>query len=158
MSKENVICVRNILFLKPVSEAHGSEVENEEGAEVTFFSNQISLQVYVILSEDKRVTITLSASADDKAMAIAEQIADLFGWVPDFEDQVGDVNLTVELKDKPNSTSETIGPYAISTTTEKVDMRNSARTMSFKMRSNVLSGHFRMGKNRIDIAPAGRRR
>ena len=91
-------------------------------------------------------------------IADGDQIADLFGWVPDFEDQVGDVNLTVELKDKPNSTSETIGPYAISTTTEKVDMRNSARTMSFKMRSNVLSGHFRMGKNRIDIAPAGRRR
>jgi len=33
----------------------------------------------VILSEEKRVAITLSASADDKAMAIAEQIADLFG-------------------------------------------------------------------------------
>ena len=46
---------------------------------VTRFSNYISLQVYVILSEEKRVSITLSASADDKAMAIAEQIADLYG-------------------------------------------------------------------------------
>jgi len=35
--------------------------------------------VYVILSEEKRVSITLSAYADDKAMAIAEQVADLFG-------------------------------------------------------------------------------
>ena len=37
-------------------------------------------------------------------------------------------------------------------------MRNSARTLSFKLQSNVVGGHYRMGKNRIDIAPAGRRR
>lgn len=35
--------------------------------------------MYVILSEDKKINMTLSAGADDKAMAIAEQIADLFG-------------------------------------------------------------------------------
>ena len=87
-----------------------------------------------------------------------EQIADLFGWVPDFEDQSGQILLTVELKDKPNSVSEVIGPYGINATTEKIDMRNSARSMSFKLQSNVLGGHYRMGKNRIDIAPAGRRR
>ena len=87
-----------------------------------------------------------------------EQIADLFGWVPDFEDQSGQILLTVELKDKPNSVSEVIGPYRINATTEKIDMRNSARSMSFKLQSNVLGGHYRMGKNRIDIAPAGRRR
>ena len=32
-----------------------------------------------MLAEDKRYNMTLSVSADDKAMAIAEQIADLFG-------------------------------------------------------------------------------
>ena len=87
-----------------------------------------------------------------------DSIADLFGWIPDFEDQVGDLHLTVDLKDKPNSTVETIGPYAIKTTTEKIDMRNSARSLAFKIRSNELGGHYRMGKNRIDIAAAGRRR
>lgn len=91
-------------------------------------------------------------------IADGEQIADLFGWVPDFEDQTGDILLTVDLKDKPNSVVETIGPYAISPSTEKIDMRNSARTLSFKLQSNVVGGHYRMGKNRIDIAPAGRRR
>ena len=87
-----------------------------------------------------------------------DSIADLFGWIPDFEDQTGDLHLTVDLKDKPNSTVETIGPYAIKSTTEKIDMRNSARSLAFTIRSNELGGHYRMGKNRIDIAPAGRRR
>ena len=32
-----------------------------------------------MLSEEKKITMTLTALADDKAMAIAEQIADLFG-------------------------------------------------------------------------------
>lgn len=39
----------------------------------------MKLQVLVILSEDKKVTMTMSLQADDKAMAIADQIADIFG-------------------------------------------------------------------------------
>lgn len=58
-----------------------SETQSEVSLspDATRFTNQISLQVRVILSEDKKVSFTLSASADDKAMAVAEQIADLFG-------------------------------------------------------------------------------
>jgi len=109
-------------------------------------------------TDDDGIAMDCTLQTAPLDIADGEQITDLFGWVPDFEDQTGDILLTVDLKDKPNSSTETIGPYAISPTTEKIDMRNSARTLSFKLQSNVLGGHYRMGKNRIDIAPAGRRR
>ena len=109
-------------------------------------------------TDDDGIAMDCTLQTAPLDIADGEQITDLFGWVPDFEDQTGDILLTVDLKDKPNSSIETIGPYAISPTTEKIDMRNSARTLSFKLQSNVLGGHYRMGKNRIDIAPAGRRR
>jgi hypothetical protein len=63
------------MLLEPVSQTTKGSADGQ----ATLFTNQISLQVYVILSEDKKVMLTLPVSADDKAMAIAEQIADLFG-------------------------------------------------------------------------------
>lgn len=47
--------------------------------ELTLFSNQIYLQVYVVLNFDKKYNMTVSSHADDKMMAVAEQLADLFG-------------------------------------------------------------------------------
>lgn len=52
---------------------------NPNNLPVTYFSNLVKLQVYVILSEEKKVTMTLTVQADDKAMAIADQIAEIFG-------------------------------------------------------------------------------
>jgi hypothetical protein len=58
-----------------------------------------------MLSEEKRVAMTISASADDKAMAMGEQIADLFGETKysisffmsgqkiNLNDKLGDLNL-----------------------------------------------------------------
>lgn len=37
------------------------------------------LQVYAVLQFDKKYTMTVSSHADDKMMAVAEQLADLFG-------------------------------------------------------------------------------
>ena len=75
-----------MLLLKPEVNPNDPNAKNEVPPEanpnnlpITRYSNQVQLQVYVILSEEKKVTMTLTVQADDKAMAIADQIAEIFG-------------------------------------------------------------------------------
>lgn len=69
------------LMLLPVKDRHLLEQEKtkEELEGATWFTNKIYLEICVILSHDKKVNLTLSMHSDDKAMQMAEQVADLFG-------------------------------------------------------------------------------
>ena len=84
-----------------------------------------------------------------------ETRADVFQLIPDFKDQAEDVTITVEAKDKPNSTAETFGPYTAETTTEAIDTRISGRQLALTFTSAAVGGKFRLGDFRADIQPAG---
>lgn len=43
------------------------------------WTNTVNINVRCILSEEKKQTVLLKVNTNDKAMVIAEQIADLFG-------------------------------------------------------------------------------
>lgn len=85
-------------------------------------------------------------------------LLDIFGFIPDVKDQVGDLDLTIITRDKPNSVAVESDTITLGTSTERVDLRESGRSMALRWTSNELGGHFRFGQMRVDVQPAGARR
>lgn len=75
--------------------------------------------------------------------------------VPDFEVQTGDVSLTLYMRDRPQSTPVTKGPYTLATTDTKKDFRASGMIMAFKLSSS--GQQWRLGKPSFDLVPTGQR-
>ena len=79
--------------------------------------------------------------------------------IPDFLTQTGDARITLNLRDFPNDTaaSSTLGPFTVSSGTQKIDTRARARSISLKI-DNTSTGQFwKLGTFRIDYQPDGRR-
>jgi hypothetical protein len=79
--------------------------------------------------------------------------------LPDFLAQTGDVRVTLNLRDFPNDTaaSSSLGPFTITSGTQKIDTRARARSISLKIENTSTSQFWRLGTFRIDYQPDGRR-
>jgi hypothetical protein len=79
--------------------------------------------------------------------------------IPDFLAQTGNTRVTLNLRDFPNDTqaSSSLGPFTITSGTQKIDTRARARSISLKI-DNTSTGQFwKVGTFRIDYQPDGRR-
>ena len=79
--------------------------------------------------------------------------------LPDFLSQTGDTRVTLNLRDFPNDSqaSSSLGPFTITSSTQKIDTRARARSISLKI-DNTSTGQFwKVGTFRIDYQPDGRR-
>lgn len=74
--------------------------------------------------------------------------------IPDFEQQAGDVVLTIRTKRYPQSDAVTKGPYTAEPGTEKIDFRTSGRLISTTWEG---AGYTRFGKPLFDVVGMGRR-
>jgi len=79
--------------------------------------------------------------------------------LPDFLSQTGDAVVTLNLKDFPNDTaaSSSLGPFTVNSSTQKIDTRARARSISLKVSNASTSQFWKLGTFRIDIQPDGRR-
>jgi hypothetical protein len=82
-------------------------------------------------------------------------------FIPDFKNLEGTADVTLYLRSYPADTTvakgETyIGPFTITTSTDKVDTRARARLASIKIENNDLDDNWRYGIFRVDIQPDGR--
>jgi len=79
-------------------------------------------------------------------------------FIPDFNDQVGDLTVTFTGKKYPMR-NETIlkGPFTITPSTDRIDFRIRARQLQFTIESNEIDGHFDFGVHRINLRPDGER-
>jgi len=79
--------------------------------------------------------------------------------IPDFLSQTGDAVVTLNLKDFPNDTvaSSSLGPFTVNSSTQKIDTRARARSISLKVSNASTSQFWKLGTFRIDIQPDGRR-
>jgi len=79
--------------------------------------------------------------------------------IPDFLSQTGDARITLNLRDFPNDTSasSTLGPFTVSSGTQKIDTRARARSISLKIDNTSTSQFWKLGTFRIDYQPDGRR-
>lgn len=79
-------------------------------------------------------------------------------FVPDFEDQQGDVSITFHVKQYPQSTATSYGPYTIAEGDLKKDIRFNARLVALEYSGGSASGSYmRLGKPVLDVALTGRR-
>ena len=88
-----------------------------------------------------------------------EFFAKIRRFIPDFLSQTGNTQITLNLRNFPNNTeaSSSLGPFTISSSTEKVDTRARARAVSLKIANTAAAQSWKLGGFRLDIQPDGRR-
>jgi len=80
-------------------------------------------------------------------------------FIPDFQILEGNSKITLLLNDYPNNTasSSPLGPFTVSSTTDKVNTRARARLVALKIENDAVGETWRYGTLRLDAKPDGRR-
>ena len=80
-------------------------------------------------------------------------------FIPDFKRLNGNAQITINLKDYPTdtATSSLLGPFTITSTTNKVDTRARGRAASLKIANTSTGETWRYGTFRADVQPDGKR-
>ena len=88
-----------------------------------------------------------------------EYIMKIRRFIPDFLSQTGDTQVTLQLRDYPNNSqsSSPLGPFTITSSTDKVDTRARARAIALKVANTGVSQSWKLGTFRLDTQPDGRR-
>jgi hypothetical protein len=82
-------------------------------------------------------------------------------FIPDFKYLEGNTKVTLFFKAYPadSTTAQgltTVGPFTISSTTDKIDTRARGRLASIKIENDAINDNWRYGVFRVDIQPDGR--
>ena len=86
-----------------------------------------------------------------------ERLMSIKRFIPDFKNQKGTVNVNLNFKLYPTSNTATNGPYAVTTSTTKVDTRARGRQASIKISTSAIDTTWRYGTYRAEIQPDGMR-
>ena len=80
-------------------------------------------------------------------------------FIPDFISQTGNTQVTLQLRNFPNDTQSgsALGPFTVSSSTQKVDTRARARAIALKIANTSSNQSWKLGTFRLDIQPDGRR-
>ena len=105
------------------------------------------------------------ASATGQSTGVAtlrgdgEFIMKIRRFIPDFISQTGNTQVTLQLRNFPNDSqaSSALGPFTVSSSTQKVDTRARARAIALKIANTAASQNWKLGGFRLDIQPDGRR-
>ena len=79
--------------------------------------------------------------------------------IPDFISQQGTSIIQLDLRNYPNNTaaSSSLGPFNITSTTDKVDTRARARAIALTISNTAVDTSWKLGTFRLDIHAGGRR-
>ena len=80
-------------------------------------------------------------------------------FIPDFISQTGNTQVTLQLRNYPNDSqaSSSLGPFTVSSSTQKVDTRARARAIALKVENTSSAQSWKLGTFRLDTQPDGRR-
>jgi|TARA_A100000171_G_scaffold1671_2_gene1750 hypothetical protein len=80
-------------------------------------------------------------------------------FIPDFAVQTGNTKITLLVNDYPNNSasSSPLGPFTITSSTDKVDTRARGRLVALKIENDGTGETWRYGTLRLDAQPDGRR-
>ena len=80
-------------------------------------------------------------------------------FIPDFQLLEGNSKITLLLNDYPNNTASgsSLGPFTVTSSTDKVDTRARARLVALKIECDAVGETWRYGTLRLDAKPDGRR-
>ena len=79
--------------------------------------------------------------------------------IPDFIAQQGNTVVQLDLRNYPNNAaaSSSLGPFTITSSTEKIDTRARARAVALTIKNTAVDTNWKLGTFRLDIHAGGRR-
>ena len=88
-----------------------------------------------------------------------EFIMSMKRFIPDFKVLTGNSKVTLLLNNYPSDTasSSPLGPFTITSSTDKVDTRARGRLLAIKIANDAVGETWRYGTLRVDVKPDGRR-
>jgi hypothetical protein len=100
-----------------------------------------------------------SGDFDLDAQGDGEYFIKVRRFIPDFKYINGNAKITLELRDYPANiqVGSPLGPFTVSSSTDKVDTRARARLAAVKIENDSKDESWRFGQFRFDIQPDGRR-
>jgi hypothetical protein len=100
-----------------------------------------------------------SGDFDLDAQGDGEYFIKVRRFIPDFKYINGNAKITLELRDYPANiqVGSPLGPFTVSSSTDKVDTRARARLAAVKIENDGTNESWRFGQFRFDIQPDGRR-
>jgi len=129
---------------------HETGTDQVKGGTVTAITGTITSGDFDI-TQDQRQGVTLRGDG--------EFIMKIRRFIPDFISQTGDTRVTLNLRNYSNNTaaSSSLGPFTVTSSTDKVDTRARARAIALKVENTSTNQDWKLGTFRLDIQPDGRR-
>jgi len=134
---------------------HETGTDQVKGGTVTAITANISSGDFDISQRVQRGQTTGAADLRGDG----EFIMKIRRFIPDFISQTGNTQVTLQLRNFPNDSqaSSALGPFTVSSSTQKVDTRARARAIALKVENTAASQSWKLGTFRLDIQPDGRR-
>ena len=135
---------------------HETGTDQVKGGTVTAITANIA-------SGDFDITQARSAQGQQTGVATlrgdGEFLMKIRRFIPDFISQTGNTQVTLQLRNFPNDSqsSSALGPFTVSSSTQKVDTRARARAIALKVENTSSAQSWKLGTFRLDIQPDGRR-
>jgi len=101
--------------------------------------------------------MTAYIESGDIDIGDGDQFMSISRFIPDFKNQVGNVDVTIKSRSYPTTTQTTHGPYEVSTSMTKQDTRIRGRQLALRVSSDATSDNWRYGTLRFDGKPDGMR-
>jgi len=126
----------------------------------TIYGNKVGRTF--VYAQEKGVNAAGSAmtayiESGDIDIGEGDQFLSIARFIPDFKNQVGNVDLTVKSRSYPSASQTTHGPYTVSTSTEKQDTRIRGRQLALRVSSDAADDDWRYGTLRFEGKPDGMR-
>tara|TARA_R100001086_G_scaffold235748_1_gene158821 strand:+ start:876 stop:2702 length:1827 start_codon:yes stop_codon:yes gene_type:complete len=90
-------------------------------------------------------------------IAQGDEFAFVSKLIPDVEDQLGTLNAKLEFKNYPNNSTSVTKTTTFNDTTDFISLRGRGREFTVNVVSNTTGTAWRLGTQRFDIQPDGRR-
>ncbi len=103
-------------------------------------------------------TLTAYLESSPTDLGDGDTLLSIIRAVPDIEDLSGGLSLTFIGQRFPAAAETSYGPYAVVSTTEKIDLRLTARQMALRIDSASAPSFWRLGALRLDLRPTGSKR
>ena len=135
---------------------HETGVDQNRNGTITAITANISSGDYDI---SQRTTALGQTTGAADLRGDGEFIMKIRRFIPDFISQTGATRVTLELRNFPNDSqaSSALGPFDVTSSTQKVDTRARARAVALKVENTAASQSWKLGTFRLDIQPDGRR-
>lgn len=152
------------VFDEPLGTAYYSNLTSNVNSSIKGLSNGASVVYQHETGTDAQdangttVAITSYLKSGAVSLDTGDNFAFIRRFIPDFQNQSGNVSVNFEFKRYPNDTTPTSSLNAnVSPTTDKVDMRGRGRHFTANIVSNTTGDNWRMGTIRFDLQPDGGR-